>query len=71
MTTHEVVFLDDTLKACTIGGVRYIRSWRKPSTGPRPKKDRSAYMKNYRLRKRDEVMKLRIALVEASVTDNV
>ncbi len=68
MSTNEVVFLDDTHKACTIGGVRYIKSWRKPSLGPRPKKDRREYMKAYRINKRDEVAKLRIALAEASAT---
>ena len=68
---NTATFLDSNHKACTIDGVRYIRSWRKPSTGPRPKKDRREYMKNYRLRKRDEVAKLHVALAKASVTDDV
>ena len=61
----EVVFLDTQKKACTIDGVRYMKSWRKPRK-PRVQVDRREYMVKYRKKKKLEWMELK-AQVESSL----
>jgi hypothetical protein len=61
----EVVFLDTQKKTCTIDGVRYMKSWRKPRK-VRVKVDRREYMVQYRKKKKSEWMELK-AQVESSL----
>ena len=51
----HVVFLDE--KTILINNVRYIKSWKGTKKTPktRTKQNRAPYMREYRLKKRDEV----------------
>jgi len=79
--TTTVEWLDDSKKHVNLDGVAYIRSWRKPKVqrpprvkkerAPRPKIDRSAYMRKYRKSNRDELLKLRKIMSSAAPADIV
>jgi len=79
--TPTVEWLDDLRKRVNLDGVAYIRSWRKPKVqrpprvkkerAPRPKIDRSAYMRKYRKSNRDELLKLRKIMSSAPPADIV
>ena len=79
--TPTVEWLDDLRKRVNLDGVAYIRSWRKPKVqrpprvkkerAPRPKIDRSAYMRKYRKSNRDELLTLRKIMSSAAPADIV
>ena len=79
--TPTVEWIDDLKRRVNIDGVAYIRSWRKPKVvrpprvkkerAPRPKIDRSAYMRKYRKSNRDELLTLRKIMSSAPPADIV